>query len=74
MSRTTSSRYGPQLLNWCTLIIGICVVLPPLLRLDKEGWTGPNVFFAVLGIVLTCFSAARLLLLGRENLQERGRK
>lgn len=74
MSTTPSSRYGPQALNWCLLAIGLLTVLPPLLRLDNEGWTGPNVFFVALGIVMMCFSAARLILMGRENRQERGRK
>jgi len=37
------------------LVLGIGVVVPPLLRLQKEGWTGPNVFFVVGGILLTCF-------------------
>lgn len=74
MNRTASTRYGSQLVNWCTLVVGICVVVPPLLRLEKEGWSGPNVFFVVCGILLICFSAARLLLLSWENRQKTDRK
>lgn len=52
---------------WCGLVIGICIILPVLLRLDGEGWTGPNIFLMVAGVVLTIVWVTKLISLGRTN-------
>lgn len=52
---------------WCGLVVGICIILPVLLRLDGEGWTGPNIFLMVAGIVLTIVWVTKLVSLGRTN-------
>lgn len=58
---------GGWLPAWCGLVVGICIILPVLLRLDGEGWTGPNIFLMVAGILLTMVWVAKLVSLGRTN-------
>jgi uncharacterized membrane protein len=69
MSTASSNRYGGWFQAWCGLVVGVCLVLPALLRLEEQGWTGFNIFFVVVGTVLAIFWATRLLILGRTRRQ-----
>lgn len=71
MSPSSSARYGNQFVAWCGLIVGICVVLPPLLRLGQEGWTGPNIFFVAAGALLILVWSFRLIFLNRDKHHRR---
>jgi hypothetical protein len=64
MSITSSARFGSWFQAWCGLGVGVCLILPVLLRLEEEGWTGANIFFGIAGTVLTIFWVTRLVLLG----------
>ena len=67
MSPSSSARYGNRFVAWCGLIAGVCVALPPLLRLGQEGWTGPNIFFFAGGTILACVWAFRLIFLNQDK-------
>lgn len=67
MRPSPSARYGNRFLAWCGLIVGVCVALPPLLRVGDEGWTGPNIFFLAAGTILVFVWAFRLIFLNREK-------
>lgn len=46
MSPPLFSRYGNQFQAWCGLLVGVCVVLPPLMRAPirgGQGWTGLDI-------------------------------
>lgn len=65
MGTSSSTRWGNRLVAWSGLIVGVGVVLPPLLRLGQEGWTGPNIFFLAAGTILACVWAFRLIFLSQ---------
>lgn len=71
MGPSSSPRWGNRFLAWCGLIVGVCVALPPLLRIGQEGWTGPNIFFLVVGTILACVWAFRLIFLHQADHHRR---
>jgi uncharacterized membrane protein len=69
MSTASSARYGGWFQAWCGLVVGVCLILPALLRLEREGWTGFNIFFVVVGTLLVIFWVTRMVVLSRAKRQ-----
>lgn len=59
MSTSSNQWFEHPFQIWCGLIVGVCVVIPPFLRLEEEGWTGLNIFLVIAGSALTIFWAAQ---------------
>lgn len=64
MSESHSRGTAVWLQAWIGLVVGVCLAVPVLLRLEEEGWTGGNLFFIVAGTALSIFWTARLVFLG----------
>lgn len=67
MAEPSSPPHGSWFRAWCGLVVGVCVVLPVLLRLEHEGWTGVDVFLMLAGLALMIGWAAKLVSLGWVN-------
>ena len=71
MSSSPFVRGGNRFLAWCGLLTGVFVALPALLRAEDEGWSGPNVLFLAVGMVLFLVWAIRLVFLYRGKQRRR---
>jgi formate-dependent nitrite reductase membrane component NrfD len=74
MSTASFALYGGWLRAWFGGVLGVCLILPTLLRVGKgEVWTGVNIFFEVAGTVLVISCVVRLLII-LSHTQRRGAK
>jgi hypothetical protein len=55
---------------WCGFVVGLCLILPTLLRLEREGWTAADLLFLVPGALLVIFCPLRLISLRRNRQRE----
>jgi tellurite resistance protein TehA-like permease len=69
MTTKSSARFGVRLQAWLGLSVAACVILPVLLRLERDGWTGVNIFFMTLGVGLIIFWVTRLVILNQTKRQ-----
>lgn len=60
MSPTSSAVHEGWVLPWYGFILGLCLLIPTLLQLEREGWTGVNVVFVATGAVLVIVCLIRL--------------
>ncbi len=63
-------RYPPPFQICIGILVGVCVAVPPLLRLEEQGWTGINIFFFVAGSVITAVWVVLAVLRLRATRQE----
>ena len=60
MSTTSSAGDEGWILPWYGFILGLCLLIPTLLRLQREGWTGVTIVFVTTGTALVIFCVTRL--------------
>jgi hypothetical protein len=60
MGTTSSDGHEGWILPWWGFILGLCLLIPTLVRFDWEGWTGVDIFFAATGTVLVIACVSRL--------------
>lgn len=63
MDTLPSARYGGWFPAWFGLVAGLCMLIPTLLRLAREGWTEANSVFLITGIFLATLCIVRLALI-----------
>ena len=66
MSTTSSAGHEDWILPWWGFVGGLCLLIPTLVRVEREGWTGVDIFFVITGMVLATACITRLgILLSR---------
>lgn len=63
-------QYDHPFQTWTGVALGVCIIIPALLRLDENGSTGPNLFFVIVGATLMITWITRWLLQRQRRKRE----
>lgn len=70
MSASSSDGYANWVPAWAGFAVGLCTVLPTLLKLERGGWTEADIWSLAAGTVLVISCVTRLVIILPQTIRQ----